>query len=299
MSITEPIPVQESVPPTHIPPAEGTMTTTPVAQTVDVTPDMARDWLTSNHVNRNLKNGRVTQYARAMANGQWTLSNDAICIDTEGTLLNGQHRLNAVIQADVTVPMLVMTGVATEHMRHMDRGVPRSTSDTLRMMGETQTPPLAALLRVIWVYENSTLALMKSTIINDDEIIATLEAHPEARDSVRAAYRNRIDAPPTPVAFVHWLIAQKNGAEVADMFINQVATRANEPLRSPVHAVANRLAEARRERTRPSTVEYAYLLMKGWNYWATGKQVSKMSMTPKAGSEITIPEPVEWSNEDA
>lgn len=264
------------------------------SQIMEVTPDLAREWLDHNDVNRNLRPARIYQYARAMTDGHWTITNDDICISTEGRLLNGQHRLNAVVRAGIPVKMGVKFNVPEKAMAHMDRGAARTTSDVLRLLGENDTALLAAVTRQVWLFENGLFETQNDVIPNDDELIDTLAAHPEIRDSLTAARKWRLDCPPTPLAFAHWLIGNVNGGDAANRYAEALSTRANEPLGSAVHAVNNRLAEARRARTRPATKEYVYLLVKGWNYWASGKTVSKLSLTPRG--EGHIPTITEWSD---
>lgn len=279
----------ETSPPPQGPPMDDQIHST----IVSVTPDLARTWLASNDVNRSLRPGRVEQYARAMTSGHWTVTNDDICLSPEGRLLNGQHRLNAVIRAGIPVRLGVKYNVPESSMVHMDRGAARTMSDVLRLSGETNTPLLAALLRQAWLHENGRFDDQHNTPINDDELLDLLARHPEIRESVRAAMRWRLDCPPTPVAFTHWLLSQVNGREVADMYIEALHTRANEPAGSAVHAVANRISEARRARVRPGTNEYVHLMLKGWNYWAKGRPVSKLGLTPRG--ETFIPKIAEWS----
>lgn len=58
-----------------------------------VDPELAGDLLATNFANnRNIRQVRVDEYARQMKEGQWTLAESAICFDTSGRLVNGQHR---------------------------------------------------------------------------------------------------------------------------------------------------------------------------------------------------------------
>lgn len=99
-----------------------------------VTPDVARVMLTRNKNNRILKVKRVQRYSDDMKTGNWTLSTDPICFDKDGNLLNGQHRLNAVIQADVPVLMTVAYDVPNDAV--IDKGLERNTGDALYMRGK-------------------------------------------------------------------------------------------------------------------------------------------------------------------
>src|SRR3990172_8052075 len=83
----------------------------PTGLLIDVTPNPPREWLRTNTHNRKLRDRAVADYARDMTAGHWTLNGEAIKFATDGTVLDGQHRLRAVIDSDVTVQMLVVVGL--------------------------------------------------------------------------------------------------------------------------------------------------------------------------------------------
>lgn len=99
---------------------------------ITITPFMAKQWLMKNNGNRKLRNDVVNAYARAMVEGNWTDSNDAICFDKDGNLLNGQHRLNACIRAGVSFKSIVRYDCPAEAFAHMDTGATRSHGDIVR-----------------------------------------------------------------------------------------------------------------------------------------------------------------------
>jgi hypothetical protein len=73
----------------------------------NVTPLLAAKWLESNTKNpRPLVSRYVDIYASDMKHGRWAECSDPICF-RDGKLVNGQHRLNAVIKSGVTVPLYV------------------------------------------------------------------------------------------------------------------------------------------------------------------------------------------------
>ncbi len=70
---------------------------------VAVTPDTARRWLQRNGINRPLRDYRINLYASEMVAGRWTVDASAICFDSQDRLLNGQHRLHAVVRSNRTI----------------------------------------------------------------------------------------------------------------------------------------------------------------------------------------------------
>lgn len=80
---------------------------------VQMTPGLAKKMLASNADNqRNLRMSKVEQYVRDMLAGHWPITGETIKVATDGALIDGQHRLTAVLHAakfrtDITVPMLI------------------------------------------------------------------------------------------------------------------------------------------------------------------------------------------------
>lgn len=74
------------------------------------TPEIASDIL-ANHNGQNIRKIRrsvAEKYARDMASGAWKYTWDCIAFDKDGNLLNGQHRMQAIVMSGCTVDMLVI-----------------------------------------------------------------------------------------------------------------------------------------------------------------------------------------------
>jgi hypothetical protein len=75
-----------------------------------ITPESAAGYLAKNDRNRRQKETTLDAYARDMLAGKWRLTHQGIAFDDKGNLIDGQHRLGAVLRAKVPVEMLVMRG---------------------------------------------------------------------------------------------------------------------------------------------------------------------------------------------
>lgn len=79
---------------------------------ITVTPEMAKQWLEMNMSNnRPVMKSTVHSYARMMRNGKWNLTHQGIAFDENGELIDGQHRLYAVVEANIPVTMNVSRNV--------------------------------------------------------------------------------------------------------------------------------------------------------------------------------------------
>lgn len=100
------------------------------------TPAVAKDLLEkNNHGNRPISQKRVTMYAADMKRARWKPTGETIKFDTNGKLLDGQHRLRAVIESNSTIEMLVARNVPIESFKIIDTGKMRSQADVLAIDG--------------------------------------------------------------------------------------------------------------------------------------------------------------------
>lgn len=107
---------------------------------VTITPDMAKAMLEKNmKSNRRLNHQTVKRYARIMKAGGWNLTHQGIAFDDKGELIDGQHRLQAIVMANVPITMMVTYGV--EHRDGdaftIDTGTKRTTQNIIQISGIT------------------------------------------------------------------------------------------------------------------------------------------------------------------
>lgn len=134
-------------------------------EVVQVSAEQAREWLyvASGDVNqRSLSRRRVDRFTHAILGGQWRLTHQAIALAPSGAVLDGQHRLSAVIEAadamasagkDLRVPFLVAFDSDPESFGVIDTGYARTVGDTLRIAGYQNTNVLSAAIRTVLTYE--------------------------------------------------------------------------------------------------------------------------------------------------
>lgn len=101
--------------------------------TETITPEMAAEYLKHNTDNRSLRTGHIEYLANAMKRGEWVLSHQGIAFNEHGVLVDGQHRLHAVIKSGVTIDMVVSRGVGGDVYKVTDGHARRSYGDILHM----------------------------------------------------------------------------------------------------------------------------------------------------------------------
>ncbi|WP_167956565.1 hypothetical protein [Anaerosporobacter faecicola] len=109
-------------------------------QEVLITPEMATELLKSNTCNRVMSKTTVNKYAELMRKGEWFLSHQAIAFadkdDGSEILVDGQHRLAAVIQAEVPIKFTVVKHAV--QTPYIDTARNRSFIDNLNIFNDTK-----------------------------------------------------------------------------------------------------------------------------------------------------------------
>jgi hypothetical protein len=100
-----------------------------------VSPELATKWLEGNTHNRKVRDAVVARYAQDMKAGRWKQTHQGIAFDEEGVLIDGQHRLYAILEADVPIVLQVTYGLPMESQYVVDDGIKRSVVDILKING--------------------------------------------------------------------------------------------------------------------------------------------------------------------
>lgn len=101
----------------------------------EITPQRALELLGDNNGNRNLSQKTVDRYANSMANDNWSLTGDPIRVADTGRLIDGQHRLTAVVQSGKPITSVVIYGMPEAIFDKIDVGKVRNGADALSIAG--------------------------------------------------------------------------------------------------------------------------------------------------------------------
>jgi len=102
--------------------------------------------LEANTTNRPVSRSVVRSFAEAMQRGEWIVTHQGIAFDVNGVLIDGQHRLAAIVEADVPVDLTVFTDVDDGTFDVLDTGKRRNAADVLAIEGEKSSTMLAAMV---------------------------------------------------------------------------------------------------------------------------------------------------------
>lgn len=220
-----------------------------------------------------------------MRTGNWHVGGSTIDLDTGGNLLNGQHRLHACIQADVSFSVAVIRGANPEAQIGMDHGLHRTLSDYLAWKGETNTSTLASAINLSWKWQQGRVTW--TTVPTYSEALNWLERNPSIRAVVLATngIRQQLSAPPSALAsFAHQVTMID--AEEADAFLKQLregdALKTGDPILALRNWMINQITRAA-SGSKPATPVYLAVLVKAWNAWANGRDDVKTLVWRRGG----------------
>lgn len=109
----------------------------------EITPERASEMLDKHYtrvakgefLQRSVSPSQVARYAADMEQGAWNLCPEPIVIDSEGDLLNGQHRLEAVRKFGKPVKFMVSEGWPAATIDVIDRGRCRTVGQQMQLHG--------------------------------------------------------------------------------------------------------------------------------------------------------------------
>lgn len=279
----------------------------PVYTVVDITPDLAKKWLSQNTHNRNLRERVVNGYAADMRDRNWVedgqsikfAKGDIVLLDnppiTGGPLLDGQHRLSAIVAADTTVRMLVVSNLPDTTQETMDTGAKRSLGDVLKLRGEERYVPLAAVLLRVYLWEvQGQRRSMKANQARPThrQLLQFLEEHPELRRSaeIGSRVRNTVPLSSSSAGLCHWLFSKVDQGDCAFFFARLVDHAGLVP-GDPIYALRRVVENFAKDKGRVGEEHITAIVIKAWNAYRDGRQVQVLMYKPGGAAPEAYPEP--------
>ena len=106
-----------------------------VAEVIKLNPSFANFLLHRNFGNRDISNSELKNAVDAIKLKNWKLNGQPIIISKTMRLLDGQHRLIAIIQSNTTIEILVVWNIEDDTFDTIDSGKKRSNADVLVCSG--------------------------------------------------------------------------------------------------------------------------------------------------------------------
>jgi hypothetical protein len=262
---------------------------TPVAHFRTVTPIMAEHILTNRHPkNRKMKPSKIAQLVGDMREGNFKMNGEAIIFANDGTLIDGQHRLRAVVTTNTAIVTNCAFGLDPKMIATIDQGSARILGDVLGMEGYANANEVASVARSMIGFENSEGRTTTGTgRFSRAEIGEVVIVHPKIVDSVSWAkgmsvYLRSGNLNASVIGFCHYVLTERYDQEMVEDFLSRVVIGTDLSIGDPAFAVRRRLANPDIH-TNQDKIE---IIFRGWGNRVRGK---KMTSVPLQGELPRLP----------
>ncbi len=261
--------------------------TDPIAMTI--TPECASDWLENRNLplNRTLSETIAKRYADTMRAGRWLLTHQGIAFDKDGFVIDGQHRLRAIVLAGVPVELFVIPNCDPATFAVLDSGHKRQAAHLLHHPYAKTIASAARYLGVVTGAIPSSTAVqggVYASTMDTDLVLRIVEDWPElidlAKDVTACGTHSKVTGPPHLAVVAQaartrhqhliapWLQGVTFGAELA-------------PTDTRLH-LRNRFARDHRALSHQKQLGYN-LIVKAWNGYTAGRQLTLLKVVEAEG----------------
>ncbi len=213
---------------------------------VTITPEMAMELLEHNHLNRPLSQAHVNRIAAQIRTGKWRFNGDTIKISDDGEVLDGQHRLWAIIEAKMPVDTIIVYGVKPDAFQTVDTiHRHRSHADALALVGVAEhRRELAAAIAWLVRFQRGVFRGPFARVENA-EVEQMFEQHPAMAEAVlRAKKAVRGYASPGLIGFLYYILVNRDPM-VAERFIVTLENPTAKSVDDPFFRLRNYLVNAK------------------------------------------------------
>lgn len=238
--------------------------------------------------NRKLSVTHVNYLAKEMAAGRWVLTGSSIQFNELGELIDGQHRLVAIIRAGMTVPCYVVTGLPTQAFFALDQNKKRTTRDILHALEYKYDAYLGAAVLHILNWEGQKLFYKNRGQISSQEVVEWIDANPKIMDSAHmvlgstTARTRQQGFKPGLLMALHFLFGQRNKGS-ATYFMEALSTgKFDLPSDDVIFLLRERLIRDAISKARLDSESLANFIVVAWNRWRDKEPLKSFKGVGKA-----------------
>ena len=192
----------------------GIVVVKPSQSRIVLTPEKATELLEHNLLNRPLNGQHVQRIARQIIDDKWRFNGDTIKVANTGEVLDGQHRLWAVIEAKKSIETIIVYGIEREAFATIDTlRKPRSGGDTLSLCGATRYRNIAATaLQWLLRWQRGILEDYRApqNRIENSDVETAYANNPQIIRAVERAVKLRGLINPSVIAFIYYILANRD-----------------------------------------------------------------------------------------
>jgi hypothetical protein len=226
----------------------------------EVTPAIAEEYLTHNAHNRRMIAAHVDSIARDIVGGNWMMNAQPICFSRSGRLLNGQHRLSAVLKAGQPIEVPVMRGLPEEAYATYDIHAKRGPHLGVALESFGDRPLVAAAAVLLWKRELKPPGT-RNAKPTPSEVTRIVEQHPRLLE-LRTFGRKMVEFGRGSVLTYAAYCIERDDLELGRVFLEHFETGADLPRGHLILELRRRLQVLRRERA--SQEEQLKEILQAW-----------------------------------
>lgn len=250
-----------------------------------ITPERAEAYLKLNTQNRRVKKHVVQRYARDIETGRWKEdTGEVIKITTSGLILDGQHRLHAIVKAGKSVWMHVATGINSSVFDVLDSGSPRTAGDVFKTSGVKNEMAIPSIISMYERVQSARQSEFKKAYRNTPaELLAKYQQDEEFWQYIakraQAGYYSfsRVVAPSVLGGILALII--KVDAEKAERFYTQLVTGENVD-NNIIFTLRKKLINDQMSSKKLPLPDKIALIIKAWNVYHKGRTVNTLTFNP-------------------
>ena len=250
-----------------------------------VTPIMAKVFLSNNSKNRIPKENRVTEYARQMLNGLWREdTGELLKFSDDGKLLDGQHRLRAVILANMAIYFHVATGLQESIFDVLDTGSVRNAADCFNIEKIKGANTIPAIIQTYIAITNNTIKQNRNGYkLTNSELLEEYHKNTIFWDDVYTKsnkWYNRFAKIIQPSIYGGmFAVLHKIDSKKAELFMDQLSD--GKDITNNVIAILRQklIADKTSLRKYPMSFKVAFII-KAWNCFYSNKELKILKYDP-------------------
>lgn len=267
------------------------MNTTPTncyTRVEEVTPEMARDMLGHNSHNRSIRPKHVSNLVKDLKEGRWCMNGDTICISEDGTLIDGQHRLTAVVTSGVTATMMVVYNLPNDPQVFGTKGVgkPRHYADVLTIEGAKNASTLGTALCLTFRCDEG--CMFESVPFSNNEVVEFYKMYTGMEESVSKCMRSKGLVPASILSACHYMFSRRD-RDAADAFVEDIITGAGLPTGDPVLMLRDRYMRNAKSSAKLPQAILMGLTVKAWNHRRKGLKGVRLDFSRMVGEDSVFP----------
>ncbi len=256
---------------------------------VTITPEMAVEILELNKINRPLDQININRIVRQIVGGKWKFNGDTVKITHTLDVLDGQHRLWAIIEAKRAVDTLVAFGIDREAFETIDTlRKTRTGADTIALEGQLQyRAAIAQALTWLIRYERGTLEAYRAPTnrIENSDVKEAFRNNPNIVNAVSQAIKLRKLINTGLLAFFYYVVSGQNTG-VADQMMEILKDPGRTRITHPYYLLRHYLVS---ERTHKDTIKIIALMIKATNAAYESKELTTLEFRPQGRNPERFP----------